>query len=133
MKHLQGCLLLAGLTLIVGAQAEPARMPSTADDCGHKIEQSATDRQFEQIYTREWTWREMQFPGLDDEPDANVPDDRLPRVDAAAQKKRLQYWTDVLHRLDALDPQRLSPANRVNFAVYRPQIEHMAADPLPRL
>ncbi|MGA9343294.1 MAG: DUF885 family protein [Rhodanobacteraceae bacterium] len=103
-------------------------MPSTADDCGHKIEQSATDRQFEQIYTREWTWREMQFPGLDDEPDANVPDDRLPRVDAAAQKKRLQYWTDVLHRLDALDPQRLSAANRLNLAVYRPQIENLAAD-----
>ena len=89
--------------------------------------QTADDR-FKDIYTAEWTWRKAQFPGLDDEDRAaSANDNRLPAVDAKSQKARLNYWTDVLHRLDALAPGELSAANKVNLEVYRPQVENLAA------
>ncbi|MGA9423034.1 MAG: DUF885 family protein [Rhodanobacteraceae bacterium] len=125
----RGCLLLAAMTIIGFAQAAPATRESPgACECARKSGESATDRRFEQIYRSEWAWREAEFPGLDEEPDANVPDDRLPHVDAAAQGARLRRWNEVLRSLDAIAPDRLSPANRINYAVYRPQIENLAAE-----
>jgi uncharacterized protein (DUF885 family) len=86
------------------------------------------DQRFESIYHQEWTWRQTQFPGMgDDDAEGAVRNDHLPEVDAASQRKRLAYWTDVLHRLDAVDAKDLSAANRINYAVYRPEIENLAA------
>ncbi|MBN8885346.1 MAG: DUF885 family protein [Rudaea sp.] len=86
------------------------------------------DRQFEQLYKAEWAWRQQQFPGLDDEDrEAGDKDNRLPAVDAKAQTARLAYWDDVLKKLAALKPEELSPENRVNYAIYKPQIENLAA------
>ena len=63
----------------------------------------SADARFKAIYTQEWSWRREQFPGVDSEDrEASAHDDRLPAVDAKAQAARLQYWTDVLHRLDAI-------------------------------
>ena len=47
---------------------------------------------------------------------------------APAQAARLAYLEDVLAKLDGIDPAGLSPAQQVNLAVYRPQIEHRAAE-----
>ncbi|HEX6833024.1 MAG TPA: DUF885 family protein [Rudaea sp.] len=86
------------------------------------------DERFKTIYTQEWSWREQQFPGMDSEDrEASAKDDRLPAVDAKTQQARLKYWDDVLHRLDAIPAGELSAENRVNLAVYRPQIENLAA------
>jgi len=88
----------------------------------------AADTAFEALYKKEWAWRQQQFAGDDDEDRAASPDDNhLPRVDASAQKERLAYWDDVLKQLRAITPADLSPANQVNLAVYRPQIEDQAA------
>ena len=91
------------------------------------------DQRFEAIYTSEWTWRTEQFPGLGRDDDVDVddsapPDDRLARVDAAAQAARLNYWTNVLNRLDEISRDRLSPEQRINFDIYKPQIENLVAD-----
>src|SRR5690606_39822131 len=45
----------------------------------------------------------------------------------AAQQRRLAVWDDVLAQLEAIDPATLSPAERVNYAVYKPQVENLAA------
>jgi uncharacterized protein (DUF885 family) len=37
-------------------------------------------------------------------------------------------WDDVLAQLDKLDKAKLSPANQVNLAIYRPQVENLAAE-----
>ena len=88
---------------------------------------SADDR-FRALYEKEWTWRQAQFPGGDDEDNESKPGDRsLPDVGAAAQKTRLAYWNDVLKQLDAIPAGELAEDNRVNLAVYRPQIENLAA------
>jgi len=85
------------------------------------------DERFKALYTAEWTWRKQQFPGVDNEDKSAEHDDRLPAVDAKTQAQRLAYWNDVLHRLDAIPVAELSAENRVNVAVYRPQIDNLAA------
>lgn len=89
---------------------------------------SADDR-FKALYTKEWAWRQDQFPGQDDEDrEAKPSDNRLTDVGAQAQQTRLVYWNDVLRQLDAIPVKSLSAENQVNLAVYRPQVENLAAD-----
>ena len=40
----------------------------------------------------------------------------------------MKYWTDVLHQLGGIAAADLSADNQVNLAVYRPQIENLAAE-----
>ena len=91
---------------------------------------NAADHAFESIYKAEWDWRMQQAPGWDEDSDnsARKPSMQLADVGAEAQAKRLAYLDGVLEKLDAVDAGKLSAANRVNYAVYRPQIEHMAAE-----
>src|SRR6476620_4423872 len=70
------------------------------------------DAQFRTIYTDEWKWRLEQFPGLEG-PTKPVPD-RLPKEDSATQEARLNYWEDVLHKLDAIPRAQLSQEEQVN-------------------
>ena len=110
MVRLLSSLLVAGLALTPLAHAD------TADD------------RFKALYTKEWTWRQAQFPGQDDEDSESKPtDNRLPDVGSAAEKTRLAYWDDVLKQLDAIPVPQLSAENQVNIAIYRPQIKNLAA------
>jgi uncharacterized protein (DUF885 family) len=90
--------------------------------------ESAADRAFEAIYTKEWAWRQAETGTADEDSDASGDNTRLPDVSATAQAARLAKWEDVLKQLDRLDADRLSPENRVNLAVYRPQVENLAAE-----
>jgi len=87
--------------------------------CGSKTE--TADARLKEIYTAEWKWRQEQFP---DNEDSQKPiQDRLPRVDPESQAARLRMWKDTLVKLDAIPQAELSPAERINYEVYRPQIE----------
>ena len=91
---------------------------------------NATDKAFETIYKAEWDWRMQQAPSWDEDSDnsGRKPSNQLADVGPAAQAKRLAYLDGVLKQLDGIDAAKLSAANQVNFAVYRPQIEHLAAE-----
>ena len=120
---------LAVLTMALGmgalAHAETGRTDTARTDAPKG---SAADESFKAIYSDEWKWRKAQYPGLDDDdPDAGAYADRLPAVNAATQAQRLKYWQDVLHKLDQLPADQLSADNKVNLAVYRPQIRNLAA------
>jgi uncharacterized protein (DUF885 family) len=88
----------------------------------------AADARFRAIYEREWAWREQEF-GIpadeDDEGGVDLP--RLPDVSPEAQQRRLAMWDEVLAELQRIDPATLSPAGRIDYAVYRPQVENLAA------
>lgn len=84
------------------------------------------DARFAAVYEAEWKWREAQFP--DDEDTQRPIQDHLPKVDPETQRERLRMWRETLARLDAIRREDLSPAGRVNYDVYRPQIETLIAN-----
>ncbi|MFC3815367.1 DUF885 domain-containing protein [Lysobacter sp. GCM10012299] len=102
--------------------------------CGHLALASfashagAADTRFEAIYNQEWKWRQEQTGAADEDNDGSSDQHKLPSVDAASQAARLKVWEDVLKRLDGIDTAKLSPQNRINFAVYKAQVENLAAD-----
>jgi len=79
------------------------------------------DARFKAIYTAEWTWRDTQFPGENDDDNGPVVD-HLPKTDEATQQARLAYWTHVLQQLDGLNRAALSPEGQIDFDIYHAQI-----------
>ena len=88
------------------------------------LAQSEASR-FEAIYSVEWAWRRKEFPDDEDEKRPIAP--YLPDAGPAAQARRLATWRAVQARLAALDPAKLDDEGRINLAVYRGQIDAMAA------
>jgi uncharacterized protein (DUF885 family) len=83
------------------------------------------DARLRAIYTTEWKWRDEQIA---DNEDAQKPiRDHLPKVDPASQAMRLRMWQDVLEKLNSIPRAHLSPAEQLNYDVYRPQIEALIA------
>ncbi len=106
------------------------RAPSSQALRGGEAPGSATtapatpeDRRFRAVYTAEWQWR-LQLNGGEDDDDETQPriHPHLPKADATTQTAALAYWTGTLARLNALQPGKLSPAERLNLEVYRAQI-----------
>nr|WP_232227594.1 DUF885 family protein [Lysobacter daejeonensis] len=93
-----------------------------------RADASSADARFEAIYAKEWTWRQRETGGADEDSDTSGGNTRLPTVDAASQQARLKVWEGVLRQLDAVDANSLSAENRINLAVYRAQVENLAAD-----
>ena len=88
----------------------------------------AGDAAFRALYEQEWAWREQEFGIPEDEDDEGGVDlPHLPDVGPAAQQRRLAKWDQVLQQLQAIDPATLSPVEQVNYAVYKPQVENLAA------
>lgn len=106
---------LAGACIVLAAAAPLHAAPASAD------------ARFKAIYTSEWAWRLGQHLE-DEEDDDNGVRAELPHVDPATQQARLRYWQDVLKRLAAIRPASLSPAARINYAVYRAQIAVLLAN-----
>ncbi len=119
-KRLLAGLTLAGLVLAAGApvQAAPVAKPAAAHA-------GKADAQFRALYRKEWAWREAEFPG-ETRSDGPVAA-RFPKVDAAAQARRLAYWQQVRQRLDAIPERDLSRDEAVNYQVYRDQIDTLIA------
>lgn len=116
-------LALCLSSAIVHAQTSPAAPVAVTAP-------NAADTALRAIYEAEWKWR-MQQAGAwtEDSDDAGrKPSRSLPDVSPKALAKELAYLDGVLRQLDGIDVAALSPAERVNYAIYRPQIEHKAAE-----
>ena len=89
---------------------------------------SSAALRFKALYTREWTWRQAQFSGLDEDADrATTVRDRFPKVDAATQAARLAYWSGVLQELRTIPKAELPAEDLVNYAIYEAQVEALEA------
>lgn len=86
----------------------------------------SADARFEALYSREWAWRMKEF-AQDPRPNAPVVD-HLPKADDKSEAARLAYWQNVMKELDAIPRAQLSAKNRVNYDVYRPQIQTLIGD-----
>ena len=111
-------VLLAGCAAMVLVMAA---MPAAA-----AAKPASADSRFKALYTKEWKWRQKQFANGED----NVKEitDHLPKVDPATQDSRQRYWEDTLKQLDAIPRAKLSAANKVNYDVYKPQLQVIVAD-----
>ncbi len=115
---MKALILLLALGSTAGA-AMPAKAPKAAAAA------TSADARFKALYTAEYAWRQLQLAQGEDNPNG-AP--RLPDVGPKAQADRLARWTDVSRQLAAIAPASLSPANRVNYAVYAQQIEALLAE-----
>ncbi|OIJ40163.1 DUF885 domain-containing protein [Massilia timonae] len=105
--------------VVMGLAFAPAAVAATSAAAVNTTA-TAADARFKDIYTKEWKWRIAERLARDENaPNANPG---YARVDAAAQEARRVYWAAILKELDAIPPGALSPAERINFAVYRAQI-----------
>ncbi|WP_082515792.1 DUF885 domain-containing protein [Sphingomonas sp. Leaf412] len=97
-------------------------MPAAAQDSVSRD----GDAQFKALYTSEYAWRQgQQAPGEDRPATAGA---RLPDVGPATQAAKLARWTQVAARLAAIRPEALSPAARVDYAVYKGQIDALLSE-----
>jgi uncharacterized protein (DUF885 family) len=90
-------------------------------------QEPTADAKFQQIYTDEWSWRQhAASTGSEEEGGGGgrprAQRSNLPKVDAATQLSKQHHWEDTLAHLDTIRPADLSPANQMNYSVYRPQI-----------
>ncbi len=112
------------LALTIASGALPLQATPAASDAADSATDVSADRCFERAYTTEWAWRTGKS-----EENASAPGkERLDDVSAAQQQRRLTYWQNVLKQLDGCKLGELSASNRVNYAVYRSQIENLLAD-----
>ncbi|WP_111265109.1 DUF885 domain-containing protein [Marilutibacter maris] len=105
------------------AAAEPAAAPAAVS-----VPRGDADARFKAIYEQEWSWRQREYGDADEDSDGEAGNRRLPSVDAASQQARLKVWERVLGELDGIDAAALSDESRINLAVYRAQVENLAAE-----
>lgn len=124
-------LFAAGVAVPAGASVAAnavtnAVTTAAARAAGPAVKPGPADARFKAIYTQEWKWRLSQH--LEEEEDSeNGVQANLPHVDPATQQKRLAYWQDVIKRLDAIAPAKLSAPEQINYLVYRAQIASFVA------
>jgi len=88
---------------------------------------NAADARFARLAADEWTWRLGQFPQLATSVGENAHDDRLERVDAASRAARLARWRATREALAAIPLDAMSPAARIDRAVYENQLHGLIA------
>ena len=81
---------------------------------------ASADQKLTALYEAEYAWRTSQQAPNEDSPEATF---RLPDVGPKVQAEKLKRWTETMAALDAIKPEELSAAQRVNYAVYRGQVE----------
>jgi uncharacterized protein (DUF885 family) len=111
LKNLCRSLVLSALLLGVSLPANAVK--------------PAPDHRFKNIYTQEWSWREAQRLDEDEDQTAAHKEIRsqLPRVDATTQQARLAHWSAVMKQLSAIQPSSLRPEDRINYSIYKAQIQ----------
>jgi uncharacterized protein (DUF885 family) len=63
-----------------------------------------------------------------DQPGESGASDHFPKVDAASQQARLEYWTRTLKTLDSIPFDELSPEEKVNAQIFSTSIRALAND-----
>ena len=86
------------------------------------------DQRLRSLYTAEWDWRQKEFAREPGQVGRGAAADHLPRVDAASQKKRLEYWQKALADLDKIPLAQLSPEEKLNAQIFRAVLEEQIVD-----
>ena len=117
MRHGWLLLVLLGTAIPTVADAAPRKTAGRAV--------SADDR-LKAIYTAEYAWRQtMQGPDENSPPETQA---HLPDVGPKAQAAKLARWTETERLLAAIPFAQLSTKAKVDYAVYKGQIDALLAE-----
>jgi uncharacterized protein (DUF885 family) len=86
------------------------------------------DQRLKALYDAEWDWRQKEFAREPGQVGRGAAADHLPRVDAASQQKRLEYWQKALAELDKIPLGQLSPEEKLNAQIFRAVLEEQIVD-----
>ena len=86
------------------------------------------DQRLKALYTAEWDWRQNEQAREPDELGPTAFADHFPRVDAASQQRRLEYWQKTLADLDRIPLGQLSPEEKINAQIFRAVLEEQIVD-----
>src|SRR6187397_708250 len=81
------------------------------------------DAEFKALYQREWQHRLEDSPQLATSVGVHDYDAQLGHVDEKSQQARLAYYRGIAKDLAAIDAQKLPAAERVNYAIFKDQVE----------
>src|SRR5690606_36630642 len=104
------------------AQAVLVQTQPMESQAGAPAPASQADQALRALYTQEWEWRQQEFrrEKIDGRWQASG---RMPSIAPEDWERRAGYWKQALDALDAIDPDALSPQERVNAAVFRSMVE----------
>jgi uncharacterized protein (DUF885 family) len=89
---------------------------------------SDSDQRLRSLYTAEWDWRQKEFAREPGQVGRGAAADHLPRVDAASQQQRLEYWQKALADLEKIPLAQLSPEEKLNAQIFRAVLEEQIVD-----
>lgn len=112
MKMMLQAAVLAGLVPLLASPAHAAPSADVVD---------TADARFEAVWKAEYAWREAQQGPFEDVTGKGAKG--LPDLSDAAQAARLARWDAVLRDLASIPVEQLTPARRIDFAVYKGQVE----------
>ena len=92
------CLLTC---MVFGAALSPSIVET-------QPESTSADARLRALYTEEWNWRRKEMARGGDQPGEAGASDHFPKVDAASEQARLEYWTRTLKTLDSIPFDELS-------------------------
>ncbi|HZN36809.1 MAG TPA: DUF885 domain-containing protein [Pirellulaceae bacterium] len=82
----------------------------------------AVTRGFRDLLASEWEYTLREAPTFASHLGDKRYNDRWPDVGLAAIERRHQHQKDVLQKLAAIDPEKLPPADRLNYLLFRKEI-----------
>jgi uncharacterized protein (DUF885 family) len=106
----------------------PLAAQSPESSSSQQAQPSTADRQLQELYDGFANWEAKEFGYFENAEGQTKPLGYLPKVDAASQLRRAEHLRMLLERLNKLPPDRLSPEERVNAAVFRTILESGIAD-----
>jgi len=107
------CCLVLTLGWVLGPQ----------EACVDSAEPNATARALHAVFEEEWEYGLREFPTWASHLGDKRYNDRWPDVSLAAIERRAAHQREVLKKLDGLDVNQLTPSDRLNYRLFRRQIE----------
>ena len=81
------------------------------------------DEAFRSLYRAEWEFRLKEHPALATSVGDHRYNDQLARMRPEDIQRRHDYYQSLMGKLDAIDREDLSPRARINYDIYRRQIQ----------
>jgi uncharacterized protein (DUF885 family) len=84
--------------------------------------------QLHALFDEEWNFRLAEEPVFATSTGNHQYDDRLPEVTKAAQTRRVEFWRNVLGRLEKIDRASLNHDDQINYDIFKLRLEDNLAN-----